>query len=398
MRLQALSMIALLLGCTAGEDQDGAARGTERGGEPAFDGAVLDRLVPGLIEAQGVAGIGIAVVENGNLVWQGYYGEQAPGTPVTEKTAFNVASVAKVLTAETMLSLHEAGEIDLDEPISPYVSHPDLSQDERYELLTPRMLLAHRGGLLNWAYRYEDGKLAFDHDPGTKTSYSGAGIELVARYAEAKTGKPLARLAREEVLEPLGIEDISLGVVPDWAKGRMSVPMTAEGEWTTIAATNPGLAAGDANSAADDLVVTVPAFAKLIAALSEKSSALSTDWEVRTLVRGSLDSDPVYRCASFDWLRCPDSYGHSAGWHSFSWDDHAVLSHSGSDLGENAFVYVSPDTGRGAVIFVNGANGWPAMTRIIEAIGDEPLLADYYRGLVEERMGLPMPPLGETAR
>ena len=72
----------------------------------------------------------------------------------------------------------------------------------------------------------------------------------------------------------------------------------------------------------------------------------------------------------------------------------AVLIHSGSDAGENALVYYSPDQRDGAVIFVNGANGWVIMTRVVEVIGDEPLIAGYYRGLVEKVMHQTMPPLG----
>lgn len=42
------------------------------------------------------------------------------------------------------------------------------------------------------------------------------------------------------------------------------------------------------------------------------------------------------------------------------------------------------------------ANGWVLMARIIEVIGDEPLIADYYRALIETVMGQPMPPLSNV--
>ena len=92
-------------------------------------------------------------------------------------------------------------------------------------------------------------------------------------------------------------------------------------------------------------------------------------------------------------LKCPDAYGHSIGWQVFQYGDHTIVTHSGSDAGENALVYYSPDKKHGAVVFVNGANGWFLMTRIIEIIGDEPLLADYYRGLITTVMGRDMPAL-----
>lgn len=357
-------------------------------------GARLDALVPGLLAEEKAAGVGVAVIRDGRTVWTGYYGEQGPGVPVSERTAFNTASIAKTITAETMIALADAGLVDLDEPIAPYVQHPDLSDDPRYATLTARLLMSHRAGLLNWASEYEDGRLAFDHDPDTRLSYSGAGVELAAQYAEAKTGRHLQALADAYVLQPLGIDEVSLGDVPDWSEGRLATPMDAAGEYRALADLNPVLANGDADNigASDDLVVTVPAYARLIEALA---SGLGDEQAraQRETVLTTLAGDAVYDCPDLDWLRCPDAYGHSIGWHVFRYDDHRVIMHSGSDAGENAFVYFSPDASSGAVIFVNGANGWVVMTRIIEVIGDEPYLADYYRGLLETVMGRPMPAL-----
>ncbi|MEM7612501.1 MAG: serine hydrolase domain-containing protein [Pseudomonadota bacterium] len=360
-------------------------------------GASLDALVPELIEEEKAAGVGIAVIRGGEFVWQGYYGEQGPGIAVNTNTVFNTASVAKTITAETLIALSAKGLIDLDEPIAAYVDHPDLSIDPRYSLLTARLLLSHRAGLLNWAYAYEDGVLAFDHDPDTRFSYSGAGIELAARYASAKVGQPLQELAFEHVLGPAGIREMSMGMIAEWTVGRITTPMDAEGSYRPIAELNESLARGDANSAADDLLSTVPAYAKLITALLESSWLSEAQIAERERIITSLAQDDIYQCPELSWLTCPTQFGHGLGWQVFEYADHKVLKHSGSDAGENAMVYYSPNTRNGAVIFVNGANGWVVMTRIIEAIGDEPLIADYYRGLIETVMGRPMPPLVEPA-
>ncbi|MEM8770307.1 MAG: serine hydrolase domain-containing protein [Pseudomonadota bacterium] len=376
-------------GCAAAKkpvaDVDGAA-------EP-FDGARLDRLLPTLIKEERVAGVGIAVIQNGETVWTGYYGEQGPGAPASAQTVFNTASVAKTITAETMIALEAKGLIDFDEPIAPFVAQPDLAGDPRYQRLTSRLLMSHRAGLLNWPYEYEDGRLAFDHDPGARFSYSGAGVELAARYAEAKTGKTLDALASEHVFDPIGVKEMAMGVIPVWADGRLATPMNAAGEYATIEATNPSLAAGDANSAADDLLATVPAYAALIEAMiaSDGLSERSKAW--RTTVLTSQEGDAVYNCPELQWLECPTAYGHGIGWQVFHYEDHVVVFHSGSDAGENAFVYWSPDTKNGAVIFVNGANGWVVMTRIIELIDDEPLLADYFLALIQVVMGRAVAPL-----
>lgn len=352
----------------------------------------LNELVPDLIAQQQVAGVGVAVIRNGKLDWSGYYGEQGPGVNVSEQTVFNTASVAKTITAETLIALEAKGLIDFDEPIAGHVSTANLEDDSRYRLLTPRLLLSHRSGLLNWAYEYEDGRLAFDHDPDTRFSYSGAGIELAARYAEAKTGQNLQSLAMEHLLEPAGIEDLSMGIIPGWARGRLATPMDADGTYQSIETINPTLTAGDANSAADDLLVTIPAYARLLEVILESDWLTKDQAAERTRIVTSLKADPIYQCPEFEWLTCPTAFGHGIGWQVYEYGNHKVVKHTGSDAGENAFVYYSPDTKNGAVIFINGANGWVVMTRIIEAIGDEPLIADYYRGLLESVMGIPMPP------
>ena len=259
-----LSALTLIGGCVS----------LDAGGHQSttFDPTVMNALMPELLKEQKAAGVGIAVIRDGRVIWTGYYGEQAPGIPVSEKTAFNTASVAKTITAETLSHLPRRDRFDLDEPIAGYVSPPDLQRDPRYKLLTPRLLMSHRAGLRNWPYEYADGKLAFDFDPGTRFSYSGAGVELAARYAEAKTGKALQTLAMEYVLSPLGIQEMSMGRIPSWAKDRLAVPMDNEGVFRSVAELDASLAHDNANGAADDLIVTVPAYATLLSAL------IAHDW------------------------------------------------------------------------------------------------------------------------
>ncbi|NNU16521.1 beta-lactamase family protein [Parvularcula sp. ZS-1/3] len=379
----ALPLMALLLASCA-----------SRPAEPEF-AARLDALMPDLLAEEKAAGVGIAVIRDGEVVWTGTYGEQAPGVPVTLSTVFNTASIAKTITAETVITAAAEGLIDLDEPIAGTITDTSLSSDPRYALLTPRLLMSHRAGLLNWAYAYEDGVLAFDHDPDTRFSYSGAGVELAAEFVGAKLGKSYPEAASDLVLRPRGIEAISLGDVPDaWNDGRLAQPMDAEGSWRAIEEVNAALMSEDDDriGASDDLLVTVPAYAKLLVSLLAEPGSENAQTNRREILT-TLEGDPVYNCPEVSYLTCPDAYGHSIGWQVFRWGDHDVITHSGSDAGENALVHFSPDTGNGAVIFVNGANGWVVMTRAVEAIGDEPEFANYYRGLIETVLGREMPPL-----
>ena len=376
-----LSAIPLLTACATSLPSPGAGTGPG-----------LDRLVPQLIEAEDVAGIGIAVIENGELSRTWYYGEQEPGRPVDEDTVFNTASVAKTVLAELYIELDDRRLIDLDTPVSSLITHDDLAADERFGELTPRILLSHSSGLRNWPHSYSDGKLAFDFAPGEGFGYSGAGIELAARYASTKLGKDYRELVDTYVLEPGRLEDISPGRIEPWMDGHLARPKNAAGEWTTIEAVNANLAAGGSDSAADDLLATVPGYARFL----ERVIRDEGNHPQRAAILTSVLASPNYRCRSALTRICPEAAGHSIGWQVNRYRDHEVVFHSGSDGGENALVYFSPQTRDGAVIFVNGANGWVPMVRIVEALGQEPLFADYLRGVIGDILSRDLEPIAAT--
>ncbi|WP_447726128.1 serine hydrolase domain-containing protein [Sphingomonas koreensis] len=353
----------------------------------------MARWMPGIVRDERIGGVGIVVVREGRIIWSGHYGEQSPGVPVTEDTAFNTASIAKTVTAETLLALAAQRRIDLDEPIVAYVKSPDIDRDPRYRLLTTRVLLSHRSGLRNWPDDYPDGKLAFDWAPGTRYRYSGAGIELAARYAETKTGKTLRALVSETLLHPWRIDRMAIAELPGWSRSNLALPVDGAGKFLDLAAVYPGLREGTGIGAAYDLVTTTNAYGRFLERLiatSRKSPRIS---RVRETILTPLDGDERYGCETAFTLRCPDRYGYAFGWQVQHYGRHAVLQHTGNDEGQTDLVYFSPDRRTGAAIFVNGANGWAAIVRALEIIGDEPELADYYRGLVGKLLHRRLTPL-----
>ncbi|WP_261300250.1 serine hydrolase domain-containing protein [Sphingomonas alpina] len=351
----------------------------------------MDREIPALLRAQKLGGMGIAVIRGGRVVWTGYYGEQSPGVPITARTAFNTASIAKTVTAETLIALAAAGRIDLDEPIAGHVANADLAADPRYQRLTARLLLSHRSGLRNWPDDYDNGKLAFDWDPGTRYRYSGAGVELAALYAQAKTGKTLRALATETLFTPLHVNGMAVGELPAWTAGKLALPVGKDGAFGTIDALYPGLKAGSGVGASYDLITTVPGYASFLSGLIVQGGKDAARRRWRETILTDLDGDAIYGCPRAVVARCPDAYGYALGWQMQQYGTHRVLQHTGNDEGQTDLVYFSPDTKDGAVIFVNGANGWVAITRAIELIGDEPLVAGYYHGLVEAVLHQQMP-------
>ena len=357
---------------------------------------LLDCHVPRLLRDYRAAGAGVAIIEHASVVWTGYYGEQGPGVPATAETVFNTASIAKTVTAETLIALASKGLISFDEPIYKYVSDPDLSGDPRFEKLTPRLLLSHRAGLLNWPYQYQDGRAAFVAEPGTTFGYSGIGVELAALYAEKKLGQDFEALAFEYLLRPMGISDMALGRLKPWMEGRLATPMDAEGKYFTIAE-HGGRMAGENSGgrwrAADDLLTTVDAYARFLVGVIE-SAWLDREWvNERTRILTSLKGDAVWDCSASVDVRRVRQYGYGLGWMIYEFDDKTVVTHGGNDKGENALVVYSPETGNGAVIFINGENGMLLSTQILDLIRDQPEIAAYYRQFVKQFHGVDLPGL-----
>ncbi len=346
----------------------------------------LDGLVPDLIESEGIAGVGIAMIDDGKVARTWYYGEQEPGKAIDAQSVFNTASVAKTVVSELYIELEDRGLIDLDARIADTISNDDLASDPRFATLTPRFLLSHSSGLRNWPYSYDDGKLAFDFAPGTGFSYSGAGIELAAEYAAALLASDYTSLARSYVLEPWELSGISTGRIEPWMDGRLNRPMTGNGEWSSIEETNANLSANISDSAADDLLATVPGYARFLEAVI----ADSENHAVRSKILTSVLSAPNAYCRDTITRVCPEAAGHSIGWQVNRYPDHDVVFHSGSDSGEIALVYFSPESRDGAVIFINGANGWVPMVRIVQALDQEHLFADYLRGIISDLLDRPL--------
>ncbi|MEM6797735.1 MAG: serine hydrolase domain-containing protein, partial [Acidobacteriota bacterium] len=344
----------------------------------------FDRHVPGLLDQYLVAGVGIGVIENRRLAWSGFYGEQEPGKAAGPTTVWNTASVAKTLTAEVLLALASEGLISLDEPIAPHVDHPDLGNDPRYGLLTPRLLLAHRSGLRNWPYEYEGGRARFIATPGNAFSYSGMGIELAAQFAENKLEQDFEALARAHVLGPLGITaaELSLGRLRPELRGRLARPMDRDGVYLSLDESGGRLAGARDNgpwSGADDLLTTVDAYARFMVGAMENRWVDAERAAERNTLETSLADNEMWGCPEEGQVQCAERFGHSVGWMLYEWPDHTILKHGGNDAGENALALYSPESGSGVVIFVNGGNGIFVSTQILGLLGAYPDLTAYYR-------------------
>src|SRR5262249_40006351 len=168
----------------------------------------LDRFVRAYLEYYKIPGISIAVIKDFEVVYHRGLGVKNAATrePVDDDTVFEAASMTKPVFAYTVLRLVDRGLLDLDTPLSTYLPYEAIAHDDRYKLITARMVLTHRTGFPNW----RTGKLDIKFTPGTQVSYSGEGFVYLGKVVERLTGKKLVDLCREEAFAPLGIENASL--------------------------------------------------------------------------------------------------------------------------------------------------------------------------------------------
>src|ERR1700733_13074436 len=67
--------------------------------------------------------ISVAVAQHGKIIWEEGFGwaNREERIPATENTMYSLASISKTMTATGLMTLVQAGKIDLDKPINDYL-------------------------------------------------------------------------------------------------------------------------------------------------------------------------------------------------------------------------------------------------------------------------------------
>jgi len=231
----------------------------------------FDRIIPALMVKWGIPGGAVAVVKDGRLVYsRGYgYANVANATPTAADALFRLASISKPITAVAALKLQEQGRLDLNAPA--FAFRPDIKEptgttrDARINGITLKQLLWHVGGwdrdvsgdpMFNpLAIAQVLGRPApagcedvmsfmlgrpLDFAPGTKFAYSNFGYCVLGRVIEKVAGMPYADFVQAEVLGPIGITRMRIGLSLE--SGRAPGEVTYYDRDSTISIFGGGLA------------------------------------------------------------------------------------------------------------------------------------------------------------
>jgi CubicO group peptidase (beta-lactamase class C family) len=193
-----------------------------RGDARAFIAAAGER-----VKAAGVGNCALALIEGGRIFDSYYY---SAGAPVDGGSLFQMASVSKWVTSWGIMSLVRQGRLELDAPVSRYLTRWQLPPSEfDNDGVTVRRLLSHTAGLtdglgylgfppgtpaqsLEDSLTYAadrmpgiDGHVRVGSAPGSRWQYSGGGFALLQLIIEEVTHDRFAHFMRKTVLDPLGM-------------------------------------------------------------------------------------------------------------------------------------------------------------------------------------------------
>lgn len=231
---------------------------------------VIEELLTDDINNNKIPGAVVLVGNEKGIVYQKAFGVKNPLT--NEKYAiddiFRIASMTKAITSVAVLKLWEDGKINLDDPIEKYI--PEFKDTEILETfnekdssytskpstkkITIRQLLTHTSGI---GYDFIDGNpsikaifhkkkqsfmkngvmcfcdedvtigeairnladVPLHHEPGEKFTYS-MGLDVLGYMIEIVSGKKLDVFYREEIFDPLDMNDTYF-YLPDSKKERL---------------------------------------------------------------------------------------------------------------------------------------------------------------------------------
>lgn len=179
--------------------------------------ADLDRELMQAAQRGAMSGV-VRITRHGELMYEKSFGQarSSPATPMTSAHMFDIASVAKNMTAAAILKLEEQGKLSLQDPISKYLPGvpPPRSHISLLELITHRSGLGYPpqrdlDRIVQRHLRNHDALLtalvqAMPSRPRSQMQfeYNNYGYALLAHIISKAAGKPMETFLREELFAP----------------------------------------------------------------------------------------------------------------------------------------------------------------------------------------------------
>lgn len=176
-----------------------------------------------LVANYGVSGMQYAIMDQGTIVLSDSAGvnDVTHNTPITKDTMFGIGSVSKMFVTAATMMLVDSGQVDIDQPLTTYIKEFKM-EDERYQEITPRMLMNHSSGL--YGTHYGNSMLFDDNDtqnhdellirlqsenlksdPGEYSVYCNDGFQLLEILVERVSGLSYSEFLEKYISNPLNL-------------------------------------------------------------------------------------------------------------------------------------------------------------------------------------------------
>jgi CubicO group peptidase (beta-lactamase class C family) len=322
--------------------------------EAAF--AQLDRYIEREMAAANTPGLALALTDRERTLRVATYGfaDLAARTPVTPDTLFEIGSIGKSFTSLALLREHEAGNLDLQAPVTRYL--PWFEVQSAFPPITVHHLLSHTAGIIAgtdptpgveyqvWALRETEAATA----PGTNFHYSNVGYKTLGLVLERLTGQGYGEAIRSRVLTPLGMA-ASEPAITNALRPRLAVGYAplyddrpAHPSYPLVPATWLETESGDGSIAStpDEMAVYLRMLLNRARAAQDR------------LLSESGFATMTQRVIAIEGGDEPTCYGY--GLYTFKDGGHTYVGHDGGMVGYAAAMLGDLDDGLGAVVLVNG--------------------------------------------
>lgn len=222
--------VAVWGGASSGD----ARRTSARGHRPGY-AVTLQRRIPQVMKANAIPGIVVLIRSPSRGNWSHTFGTAVIGkhVPMSLRNRFRIGSNTKTMTSTVILQLVQEHRLNLNDPISKFVSGVPNGQH-----ITIAELSEMRSGL--FSYTFDPGfnatldrrprkawtprellRIAFSHPadfaPGTQYEYSNTNIVLLGLVIQKLTHMSASRAFQQRIFRPLGMTHTVLPQRTMWA-------------------------------------------------------------------------------------------------------------------------------------------------------------------------------------
>ncbi|MGI8583208.1 MAG: serine hydrolase domain-containing protein [Chitinophagaceae bacterium] len=182
----------------------------------------IDEYILKRMQDRKIPGIAMAVIKNGTVIKEGYYGSGNLETndPIIDSSVFEIASMSKQFTCAAVLLLQQDGKISINDKLSKYLDSLPFS----WKNITLEQLMNHTSGMRDdwdeptpyFLANYTDSlmliatkKVPLKFNSGTAFHYSSGPFILGLIIAKV-SGVSIADFLKNRIFDPLGMKTTSV--------------------------------------------------------------------------------------------------------------------------------------------------------------------------------------------